>query len=86
MNLKDMTDLIRIYDAYAELAKRSDDPEMDEIRLVEEVIMRNSVLYQRDCNDVSFDLSQSEHMDVLCDRRLTATQRAFRILGICNEA
>ena len=87
MNLKDMTDLISIYDAYRALDRKfEDEPLLDDVRLIEDVIMRNSVLYQRDCNDISFDPLQSEHTDVLNDRRLTAQQRAFRILGICNEA
>ena len=88
MKLKDMTELIGIYDAYRRLRHIIPDEEdiLDEFRVIEDVIARNSALYQRDCKDVMFDMEQSEHMDVLNDRRLSAEQRAFRILGICNEA
>ena len=96
MDLKDMTDLIRAYDAYKRLdhvmdlivgrVLPEDGTVLGELCVIEDVIARNSVLYQRDCKDPMFDMAQSEHVDVLNDKRLTAEQRAFRILGICNEA
>lgn len=96
MDLKDMTDLIRVYDAYKRIDHMMDMmvgaqlPEegsiMWEFNAVTDVIARNSVLFQRDHNDPSFDVMESEHGEVLNDKRLTAEQRAFRLLGICNEA
>lgn len=96
MELKDMTDLIRVYDAYKRIEKMmgvmvgdilpEEDSVMGELDAVGNVIARNSVLYQRDCKDPMFDLEESEHGEVLNDTKLTAEQRAFRILGICNEA
>ncbi len=87
MKLKDMTDLIRIYDAYKQLKRLDISYDLlDELRAIEDVIMRNSALYRRDCNDIYFDINECEHTDILNDKRLTAEQRAFRILGICNEA
>ena len=95
MDLKDMTDLIRVYDAYKRLDHMMDLmvgrilPEegsaMAELFAVNEVITRNSVLYKRDCNDPDFDEINSEHGDVLNDIRLTAEQRALRLLDICDE-
>ena len=96
MELRDMTDLIRVYDAYRRLdhvmgflvgrVMPDEGAVLSELSVIEDVIVRNSALYQRDCKDPMFDMSQSEHVDVLNDIRLTADQRAFRILGICNEA
>ncbi|MCR4690712.1 MAG: hypothetical protein K5739_05180 [Lachnospiraceae bacterium] len=96
MELKDMTDLIRVYDAYKRMdhimelmmgmVMPEDDSIMCELQTVEEVIARNSVLYERDSKDPMFDMADSEHAEVLNDKRLTAEQRALRILGICNEA
>ena len=54
MELKDMTDLICVHDAYLKLCKIADDVMPDEETLimdlgrVDRVIERNSVLYQRD--------------------------------------
>ena len=96
MELKDMTDLIRVYDAYKRIDHMmelmvgkilpEEDSLMTELHVITEVIARNSVLYQRDSMDPMFDMDDSEHVEVLNDKRLTAEQRAFRILGICNEA
>ncbi|MBR4760800.1 MAG: hypothetical protein IK078_11730 [Lachnospiraceae bacterium] len=96
MELKDMTDLIRVYDAYKRIDHMMDlmvgrilpdeGSVMTELNAVTEVIARNSVLFQRDSKDPMFDVENSEHSEVLNDKRLTAEQRAFRILGICNEA
>ncbi len=96
MELKDMTDLIRVYDAYKRIDHMmdlmvgrtlpDDGSVMTELNAVTEVIARNSVLFQRDNKDPMFDVENSEHSEVLNDKRLTAEQRAFRILGICNEA
>ena len=96
MELKDMTDLIRVYDAYKRIDHMMDlmvgrilpdeGSVMTELNAVTEIIARNSVLFQRDSKDPMFDVENSEHSEVLNDKRLTAEQRAFRILGICNEA
>ncbi len=96
MELKDMTDLIRVYDAYKRIDHMmdlmvgrilpDDGSVMTELNAITDVIARNSVLYQRDSKDPMFDVNNSEHGEVLNDKRLTAEQRAFRILGICNEA
>ena len=96
MELKDMTDLIRVYDAHKRLDHMMDlmigrvTPDegtmLSELGAIEDVIARNSVLYERDSKDPMFDMSQSEHVEILNDRRLSAEQRAFRILGICDEA
>ncbi len=96
MELKDMTDLIRVYDAYKRIEHMmdlmvgrvlpEDDCVMTELSAITDVIARNSALYQRDSKDPMVDIDNSEHSDVLNDKRLTAEQRAFRILGICSEA
>ena len=61
MDLKDMTDLIRVYDAYKRLdhvmdlivgrVLPEDGTVLGELYVIEDVIARNSVLYQRDCKE-----------------------------------
>ena len=95
MELKDMTDLINIHDSYKDLNRFADEiydlmgsaaeEVLMEIGLVDRVIARNSVLYQRDQGDPMFDIEDSEHSAVLNNDSLSAEQRAFRLLGICDE-
>ncbi len=96
MELKDMTDLIRIYDAVVRLEKAAEllvgnmTPDegsiLEDLYAISDVIARNSVIYQRESKDPMFDENESQHEDILNDERLSAEQRAFRILDICSEA
>ncbi len=77
MELKDMTDLIRVYDAYKRIDHMmdlmvgrilpDDGSVMTELNAITDVIARNSVLYQRDSKDPMFDVNELPTTDRMSD-------------------
>ncbi len=96
MELKDMTDLIKVYDAVVKLEEMAGlltgnmVPEegtiLKSLYAILDVIDRNSVILQKEKKDPMFDESESQHEEILNNTELSAEQRAMRLLDICKEA
>ncbi|MCR5339431.1 MAG: hypothetical protein K6E75_12835 [Lachnospiraceae bacterium] len=96
MQLKDMTDLIKVYDAVVKLEEMAGlltgnmVPEegtiLESLYAILDVIDRNSVVLQKESKDPMFDECESMHEEILNDTKLSAEQRALRLLDICSQA